>query len=359
MVVIMDDGWCLCVRTRNRLKPIKTKYFRPEITHCPDCGEKLRYCHPVWRKTISTLKGEYKIVSKGYRCENPSCANTVVFRSAEAEHLTIKHLTYGFDVIAYIGHLRFQEHKTRAEIAAILAQKKVKISEREVQKLYERYALFLRSDVKEAVKDALNQVVSEHGGIILSIDGVQPEKGNETLYVIREVLSGMILAAKNLKSSATQELKNFIQPILEWDYPIIGFISDGQQSLRMAIEELAPHVPYQYCQFHYFKDIAKPLVEKDRKLKTNMKKKLRGIRDLERKIADLPAESKEREVASAYVSAIRSVLLEDGKEPFELPGMRVFERSEAIKKSIQRCLDKKGEPSASKAVRNNQNCRRL
>jgi len=34
----------------------------------------------------------------------------------------------------------------------------VKISEREVQKLYERYALFLRSDVKEAVKDALNQV---------------------------------------------------------------------------------------------------------------------------------------------------------------------------------------------------------
>lgn len=89
-------------------------------------------------------------------------------------------------MIAYIGHLRFQEHKTRAEIAAILDQKKVKISEREVQKLYERYALFLRSDLKEAVKDALNQVVSEHGGIILSIDGVQPEKGNETLYVIRE-----------------------------------------------------------------------------------------------------------------------------------------------------------------------------
>ena len=74
--------------------------------------------------------------------------------------------------------------------------------------------------------------------------------GNETLYVIREVLSGMILAAKNLKNSATQELKDFIQPILEWDYPIIGLIGDGEQPIRMAIEELAPHVPYQYCQFY-------------------------------------------------------------------------------------------------------------
>ena len=32
------------------------------------------------------------------------------------------------------------------------------------------------------------------------MDGVQPEKGNETLYVIRELLSGTIVAAKNVKS---------------------------------------------------------------------------------------------------------------------------------------------------------------
>jgi hypothetical protein len=33
------------------------------------------------------------------------------------------------------------------------------------------------------------------------MDGVQPEKGNETLYVVREGFSGRILAAKNLKSN--------------------------------------------------------------------------------------------------------------------------------------------------------------
>ncbi|WP_132748751.1 transposase [Scopulibacillus darangshiensis] len=333
------------MRTKNRLNAIESKYYSPEITSCPECGNKLKYCHPVWRKTISTLEGEFKIINLGYRCVNDSCSNNTVYRSAEAEQLSMKHITYGMDVIARIGHLRFKEHKTRSEIATILTEMQVKISERQVQKLYERYALLLRSNVEENLKDTLEEVVKQSGGLILSIDGVQPEKGNETLYVIREVLSGTILAAQNLKSSASQELMGIIQPIIDWGYPIQGFVSDGQQSIRLAIEKIAPDIPYQYCQFHYFKDIAKPLVEKDRKLKTNIKKKLRGIREIERKIEDSSSETFEEEIASDYIAAIRSVLLEDGKPPFELPGTRVFERTKAIKDSIEKCLDKKGDSS--------------
>lgn len=70
-------------------------------------------------------------------------------------------------------------------------------------------------------------MVEDHKGIVLSIDGVQPEKGNETLYVIREVLSGTIVAAKNVKSSSTTELKEFIQPVLDLGFPILGFVSMG------------------------------------------------------------------------------------------------------------------------------------
>lgn len=334
------------MRTKNRLNAIESKYYSPEIKACPECGQKLGYCHPVWRKTISTLDGEYRIINLGYRCENSDCSNQTVYRSAEAEQLSMKHITYGMDVIAHIGHLRFKEHKTRSEIAAILTKKHVKISERQVQKLYERYALLLRANVEENLKDTLEEVVEQSGGLILSIDGVQPEKGNETLYVIREVLSGTILAAQNLKSSASQELMGIIQPIMDWGYPIKGFVSDGQQSIRLAIEKIAPDIPYQYCQFHYFKDIAKPLVEKDRKLKTNIKKKLRGIREIERKIENPSSDSFEEEIASDYIAAIRSVLLEDGKPPFELPGTRVFERTKAIKDSIEKCLDKKGDSSS-------------
>ncbi|ELK42223.1 transposase [Brevibacillus agri BAB-2500] len=98
------------------------------------------------------------------------------------------------------------------------------------------------------------------------MDGVQPKKGNETLYVIREVFSGTVLAAKNLKSGSSEELQNLIRPIVELGYPIIGIVSDGQQSIRLAFETLLPDVPYQYCQYHYLKDIATPVMDLDRKL---------------------------------------------------------------------------------------------
>ena len=90
--------------------------------------------------------------------------------------------------------------------------------------------------------------------------------------VIREVFSGTILAAQNLKSSSAEELKKLISPVIELGLPIIGIVTDGQQSIRMAMESLLPNVPYQYCQYHYLKDIAKPVVELDRKLKTGIKK---------------------------------------------------------------------------------------
>ncbi|MBO0862317.1 MAG: hypothetical protein J2P21_28235, partial [Chloracidobacterium sp.] len=43
------------------------------------------------------------------------------------------------------------------------------------------------------------------GGIILAIDGIQPEKGNETLWLFRDVLSGRVLVARNLLSSSNQD----------------------------------------------------------------------------------------------------------------------------------------------------------
>ncbi|MEW9673698.1 hypothetical protein [Ammoniphilus sp. 3BR4] len=141
--------------------------------------------------------------------------------------------------------------------------------------------------------------------------------------MIREVLSGTVVAAKNVKSSSTTELKEFIQPVLDLGFPILGFVSDGQLSIRKAIKELRPNLPYQYCQYHYLKDIAKPVVDKDRKLKTSIKKDLRGIRAVEKKANTLET-------------------LEDGKAPLDLPGMKVYERTKEIQDSLEKCLVKKG-----------------
>ncbi|WP_096190889.1 transposase [Neobacillus soli] len=238
------------MRTKNRLVADETKYFRPEFSNCPTCQSKLDYCHTVSKKTISTLNGVKTIINMGYRCTNPNCENgSTVFRSAQAEHLSVKHITYGMDVLALVGELRFKERKTRKEIMDILNRRGVVVSERHVQKLYERYAVLLRASAEDTIKEILKKTVDTHKGIILSMDGMQLEKGKETLYIIREVLSGTILAAKNVVSSSTEELLEFIKPIIDYGFPILGFVSDGKIQYDLHLKQYSPIYPINIASF--------------------------------------------------------------------------------------------------------------
>jgi hypothetical protein len=326
---------------KNRVTPEKKIYFRTEFKFCPHCGTKLKRHHTAWKKNIITLKGVFQVWNMAYHCPNSNCSyQKTYYKSAEADSLCMKHTSYGYDVLALVGQLRFKYHMTVSEITKELNDRGIITSERNAQRLYERYLTLLRASVTDHVKKVLSKVVEKNGGIMLSMDGIQPEKGNETLYVIREIFSGTILAAQNLKSSSTEELKKFITPVIELGYPIIGIVTDGQQSIRMAMESLLPDVPYQYCQFHYLKDIAKPVVDLDRKLKTEIKKSLRGIRDIEKKVENNTSE--EAEIVKDFIAAIRSLLLEDGNPPLDLPGIRIYENARAIQASLKRCLDKKG-----------------
>ncbi|WP_019007608.1 hypothetical protein [Cohnella laeviribosi] len=82
----------------------------------------------------------------------------------------------------------------------------------------------------------------------------------------------------------------------------------------------------------------------------DIKKNLRGIRDIERKIEQ--TESEEAQIAKGYVAAVRSLLLEDGNPPLDLPGMRIYQNAQAIQASLQNCLDKKGGRTAREGFQN-------
>jgi hypothetical protein len=361
--------------SKNRLGPAPKVYFRPEMKNCPHCGIKLIRTHNAWNKKISTLTGVIHAWSMAYACPSPTCPHAgVTYKSAEAEALSMKHSSYSYDVLCLVGELRFKQHRTCKEIADALNERGIVTSERYAQSLYERYQTLLAASLDDHVKQSLAETTAQNGGIILSMDGVQPEKGNEMLYVIREVFSGTILAAQNMKSGAASELRTLIDPIIELGYPIVGIVSDGQVSIRQAFESLLPDVPYQYCQYHYLKDIAKPVVDADRKLKMELKKSMRGLRDVERKIEQAENQAAasveenvkrngssvaletvidtEVQVAKGYVAAVRALLLEDGEPPLELPGMIIYERAQAIQASLARCLTKKRASSPSRYSQN-------
>src|SRR5205823_10412454 len=145
--------------------------YRPELRVCPHCSADLVYSHPVWAKPVQTLAGVEYLTSLGFRGGNAGCAfGRTVYRSARAEARQVKDSGYGLDVVAYIGRLRFGEHRTRAEIWQQLRHETpIQISERHVQNLLEVYLALLRASQQE-LSAVVAAPVAAHGGIIVALD---------------------------------------------------------------------------------------------------------------------------------------------------------------------------------------------
>jgi hypothetical protein len=173
----------------------------------------------------------------------------------------------------------------------------------------------------------LRAQLAEQGGVILALDGVQPDGGHEVLGVLRDVRSGEVLLARSLLSATEGDLIPLLTEVRDAlagpdpqhpVVPILGVISDGQHSIRKAVAHALPGVPHQLCQFPYLREAARPLFEADRHAKKELKKRVRGVRPIARAVEgrhDAPAEA-----VRGYCLAIRSALTDDGRPPLAASG---------------------------------------
>src|SRR6266436_2397434 len=124
--------------------------------------------------------------------------------------------------------------------------------------------------------------------IILSIDGLQPEKGHETLYVVRELTQKRVWFAEPLISATEDEVRRLITKAKEWarslGTPVGLWMSDKQDAFVTGIAAEFPDVPHRYCDNHFLRDVAKPVLEADSHAKVQMRKKVRGLRKIERAV---------------------------------------------------------------------------
>ncbi|MEP7343300.1 MAG: transposase [Acidobacteriota bacterium] len=276
-----------------------------------------------------------KVTKHVLECQRSDCTQFKVKWRPEAEgSLALPRYTFGLDVIARIGELRYREYSTIPQITEELVRQGVRISLKEVQLLSEVFLALTETVVKNDAQ-AVEQLRAQ-GGIVLAADGVQPEKGNETLWLFRDVLSGRVLLARNLLSSSRDELAPLIAEIKQIGVPIRGVVSDKQASLCLAVEKELPDVPHQLCQFHYLRDAAQPVCEADRKLKKQLKQKVRGIREVERQVAH--QQDDEALITRSYCLALREVMRNDGKYPLEPAGITLYQKLEQIDASLERAL---------------------
>ena len=204
--------------------------------------------------------------------------------------------------------------------------------------LLERYDELLTLSLTDTAR--LQRITQAQGRVILALDGLQPDVGPEVLWVLRDCLSGEVLLARSLLSAAQPDLAVLLRTVRQsLPVPIVGIISDGQLSIRGAVAEVFPHVPHQLCHFHYLREAAKPIYDADRHAKKELKKRVRGVRPIERRLAG--RSDPEAEVVRGYCAAVRSALTDDGRPPLEASGLTLHDRLTAITASLER-VEKRG-----------------
>jgi hypothetical protein len=274
------------------------------------------------------------------RCRDPDCPRCGRPVRPEAEgRIALPACEFGLDLIAAVGALRYTQHRSIPEIHRELTGRGVVICQRSVANLLDRYDELLTLSLADP--ERLRRVTGAAGRIILAIDGMQPDVGHEVLWILRDCLSGEILLARSLLSSRQEDLARLIREVrAALKVPIVGAISDGQDSIRKAIAKALPGVPHQLCHFHYLREAARPIFEADRHAKKELKKRVRGIRPIERKVEG--GDDAEAAVVRGYCAAVRSSLTDDGRPPLAASGLVLKGRLVAVVESLERVEEKRG-----------------
>jgi hypothetical protein len=350
---------------------------------CPLCGRMMHICDHRYRR-FHTLDGPVQLICKLNHCPDPACPGHAKTRSPELEStLAPPYWAIGWDVFCWIGHRRCSRHMAISLIQSeLLDDYAIKLSQDAIDQYVRRYQIMLAA--RQQDPELLRREYQSVAEIILCIDGLQPEKGHETLYVVRELTQKRVWFAEPLISSTEDEVRRLIQKAKEWaeslGKPVGLWVSDKQEAFVKGIAAEFPEVPHRYCDNHFLRDLAKPVLEADSHAKVQMRKKVRGLRTIEQAVIqrrktptqdDLtpdPPEASVMATAAAkpspaavdpsdsvvlgYCAAVRGILNDDQGGPLHPPGLRMAEALGEVQESIQRNLDAKkgGSPRSNSSV---------
>jgi hypothetical protein len=289
-------------------------------------------------RTVATLSGLIRLHLKIRRCEEPECARRhVPYRPESEGSIALPQHEFGLDVIALVGTLRYRQHQSVPEIHRALRERGVVICERTVTNLLDRYDELLATSLADDRR--LRSMLARQGRVILALDGLQPDVGHEVLWVLRDCLSGEVRLARSLLSATQTDLAALVQQVAaSVGVPIAGVISDGQHSIRRAVQRALPDGPHQLCQFHFLREAALPVYEADRHAKKELKKRVRGVRPIERAVEG--REDAEARAVQGYGAAVRSALTDDGRPPLAASGLQLHDRLTAVAASLERVAKK-------------------
>ena len=339
--------------------------------NCPVCRRLMYVCDHRYHR-FHTLEGPVELVCKLNHCPDPTCPGHFKTKSPELE-ITIAppKMAVGWDILFWVGHRRCSRHWSVPQIQGELRDEYgIRLSADSLERYIRYYQVMLAA--RQQDPENLRRQYEGVEEIVLTIDGLQPEKGHETLYVVRELTQKRVWFAEPLISATAEEVRRLIAQAKEWterlNKPVALWLSDKQDAFVTGIAAEFPDTPHRYCDNHFLRDVAKPVLEADSHAKVQMRRRVRGLRKIEQAVlarqkaemmedrkpndpeatvtivaepATLPSPAGDAAgaVVLDYCTAVRGILNDDQGGPLHPPGLRMAEALHEVRESIQRNLE--------------------
>ena len=361
--------------------PEDTRFTRIELVveerWCRTCGGALTTCDHRHHRVL-TLAGPRHLVGKLAQCPTRACPAHSQTISPEAETtIAMPWWVLGWDVVCWLGQRRFARHWSVGQLRAALADAyQIRLSADAIETDMHRYQQMLAA--RRQAPDPLATAYADVEAGILAIDGLQPEQGPETLYVVRELERKRVWFAEPLLSSAPTEGQQLLVQARVWaerlGKPVRLWMSDKQDAFVRGIAAEFPGVPPRYGAHHCLRDVAQPVLDADSRAKGKRRHPVRGLRAIERevvaaqrppvpprppeaqgeptRVSEAQAEEGRREVVLDYCPAVRGILHDDQGGPLPPPGLRMAAALGEVHASLQRHLEgeKGGQPTSASRV---------
>ena len=316
-----------------------------ENRRCGECGVPM-HVRAHRHRRIFSLDGPLHLICKLMQCADADCPNHHRTFGPEREwSLTMRRWLIGWDVFCWLGHRRFARHWSVPQLRAELMDGcAIDLSDDAIEDYLQRYQCMVAARQQDPAQ--LKKEYLKTRRVFLSIDGLQPEKGHETLYVVRELRQQRVWFAVPLLSSATDEIRPLIVQAWQWakrlGCSVQLWMSDKQEAFVTTIAEECAGVPHRYCANHFLRDLAKPTLDLDSRAKVQMRSKIRGLRAIEREVLKLQRAAQADEnpestrltrdsldqpnaldVVLDYCAAIRGIINDSQGGPLHPPGLRM------------------------------------
>ncbi len=258
--------------------------FTAEIENCLECEQRLstkgNYAHSA--KTVQLLSGERHVVAYTRHCQTGGCKMFGHHYHATG-HLKVSLPHYGLDVVAYVGNEHERKHRQFSEIAVELQEKGVAINEQSVGRLYRLY-ISLVSGAWPQRQERIEAAAKEYGGIILKVDGLEPDQDGPGLYVMWEALSGTPVSGVLMDIADTEHITDWLEKCRELlgEMPVRGTMCDKEAAVYGALQTVWSTAKHGLCQLHFLNNgstslttgLAEPISEADKALKKGLGEKI-------------------------------------------------------------------------------------